>query len=62
MTLSDWIQITLAIVGALGSIIAAALWKLVANIAELNKNIAVIVQRVDSHEKRIDRLENVTSH
>lgn len=37
------------------------LFKLVMNIATLNKNIAVIVERVDSHEKRIDRLETNVS-
>ena len=59
MSISDWIQVTLAIGGALGSLTVALLWKLVINITELNKNIAVIVERVDSHEKRIDRLESV---
>lgn len=61
MSVSDWVQVTLAVGGSIGAAIAAALWRLVSNIAELNKNIAVIVQRVDSHEKRIDRLEHVTS-
>jgi cell division protein FtsB len=57
MTSQDLIQIGLWMAGAgLG-----LLGKLVMNIAALNKNIAVIVERVDSHEKRIDRLETNVS-
>lgn len=61
MSVSDYVQIGIAVGGGLGSATVGLLWKLVLNIAELNKNIAVIVERVDSHEKRIDRLETVTS-
>lgn len=49
----DQIQVALVMGGgALGLMI-----KLVLNIADLSKNIAVVVERVDSHEKRIGRLE-----
>lgn len=61
MNIGDWIQIGIAMVGGLGSLIVLLLSKLVTNISDLNKNIAVIVERVDSHEKRLDRLEDVTS-
>lgn len=44
-----WQLIATAALGLLG--------KLVLDIAELNKNIAVVVVRVDSHEGRIERLE-----
>lgn len=48
----------MALGGTFGTAIVALLWKLVGNIVELNQKIAVIVERVDSHERRIDRLEN----
>lgn len=58
MTHDQMFQVALASGGAFGSAIIALLWKLVSNIVELNRKIAVIVERVDSHERRIDRLEN----
>jgi len=59
MSIADRVQIGLAVGGAMGSIAITLLWRLVLNIAELNRNIAVIVSRVDTHEKRLDRLEDV---
>lgn len=59
MSIADRVQVGLAVGGAMGSIAITLLWRLVLNIAELNRNIAVIVSRVDTHEKRLDRLEDV---
>lgn len=50
MTTSDWLQIMPWVLGAIGSVIAAALWSLVANVTELNENTAVIVVKVESHQ------------
>ena len=58
MTHDQMFEAILAVSGGFGSIIVALLWRLVKNIVELNQKIAVIVERVDSHERRIDRLEN----
>lgn len=51
----DLIEVAVALI----TIGTALLGKLVWSISELNKNIAVVVSRVDSHEKRIDRLESI---
>lgn len=61
MSISDWIAIGIAVGTGFGTAIAWLLWMLVSNIAELNKNIAVIIERIDSHERRIDRLEVITN-
>lgn len=58
MTRSEMFQVAMGLCGAFGTAIVALLWQLVTNIVELNRKIAVIVERVDSHERRIDRLEN----
>ena len=57
MTNDQVFQIGLALLSAFGSAIIALLWKLVQNIIELNSKMTLIVERVDSHEKRIDKLE-----
>lgn len=61
MTNRDLMQIGLEISGAFGTAIIALLWKLVTNVVQLNQKISVIVERVDSHEKRIDKLETTTT-
>lgn len=48
----DLIEITLAIGGALGTAMVGLMWK-------LNEKLAVIISRVDSHEKRLDHLESI---
>lgn len=58
MNHAEMFQVAMAVGGAFGSAIIGLLWKLVGNIVELNQKIAVIIERVDSHERRIDRLEN----
>lgn len=50
MTTHDLFQAALATGGALGSAMVVLMW-------QLNEKLAVIIARVDSHEKRIDRLE-----
>lgn len=50
--------------GLLGCAGMYAVWilqKILDNQIELNKNLAVVVTRVDGHEKRLDRLEEVKS-
>lgn len=59
MTNHDLLQIGLSVSGALGTAAIGLLWKLVGNVVQLNQNITVIISRVDSHEKRIEHVENV---
>ena len=58
MTKDQQFQLALAVGSVIGSAIVGLLRKLVINIVELNQKIALIVERIDSHEKRISRLEN----
>lgn len=57
------IQVGLALMGAMAirlfSNVEKSLDRLTVSVEALNANMAVIVERVDSHEKRIDRLEKV---
>lgn len=53
MSEHDLLEIALA----LGTIAIGLLTKLVVSISSLNQNIAVIVARVDSHEKRLDHVD-----
>lgn len=63
MSTDQIIQIGLGVLGfllvGLLSRIDRSLDRLTDSVEVLNKNVAVIVERVDSHEKRIDKLENV---
>ncbi len=56
MSVSDWVQVGVALFGVAVLILGV----IAKNLIDLNKNVLVIVERVDSHEKRIDRLESVT--
>lgn len=58
MTRSEMLQVVIAMLGTFGSAGLGLLWRLVQGIGELNQKIAVVVERVDSHERRINRLEN----
>ena len=62
MTPETVLQVGLALIGAMSlrlfSNIEKSLDRLTVSVESLNSNMAVIVERVDSHEKRIDRLEN----
>lgn len=58
MSRGEMFQIAMGVGGAFGSVIIMLLWRLVGNIVELNQKIAVIVERVDSHERRIGLLEH----
>jgi len=51
MTIHDLLEVEIAVAVALGSAIIALMWR-------LNEQLAVIISRVDSHEKRLDHLEN----
>lgn len=47
--------------GLLGSSGMYGVWilsKILENQIELNRNLAIVVTRVDGHEKRLDRLES----
>lgn len=64
MTEAEWIQVGVAIVGVVGGfVIAMARWvaksfeTLVQSIDQLNINVAVVVDKVNGHERRIERLE-----
>lgn len=57
LSTSDWVQVGIAIGGGFGSLMSWLLWRLILNIVELNKNFAVVTTRVDSHEKRLDKIE-----
>lgn len=47
----DLLEISLTVGMALGTAMVALMWS-------LNEKLAVIIARVDSHEKRLDHLEN----
>lgn len=63
MSTDQIIQIVIGVLGfflvGLLSRIDRSLDRLTDSVEVLNKNVAVIVERVDSHEKRIDKLENL---
>lgn len=48
----DILEVGLAVGMAMGTAIIGLMWS-------LNEKLAVIISRVDSHEKRLDHLENV---
>jgi hypothetical protein len=59
-------QIGLGMAGAFGSAIVALLWKLVGAVVSLNEKMAIICERVNTHDKlfeaqdkRFDRIESV---
>lgn len=58
MDRGQWIQIGFSMAGAVSTVALSLLWRMVRSIEELNTKMAVILERVDSHEKRIDKLEN----
>jgi hypothetical protein len=47
----DLLEFALGIGGSMGAAIIGLMWS-------LNEKLAVIISRVDSHEKRLDHLEN----
>lgn len=64
MTESDWIKVAMSVLGLIGGVLIAILKglsmrfeRLVKSVEDLNINVAVIVVKVNSHEKRIERLE-----
>lgn len=52
MTMHDLLQVALSMFGTIGTAMVVLMW-------QINEKLAVIIARVDSHEKRIDKLENV---
>lgn len=61
MTTDQMINIGLALIGALSLRMISNIEKAIVNMGEsiekLNTNVAVVVERVDSHERRINNLE-----
>lgn len=71
MTVSDWILIGEGVLSIICGLVAVIFYGISTNlkdvtesvrdmadsVKELNTNVAVIVERVDGHEKRITRLE-----
>ena len=58
----DWATVAQALFGfmalAIAGWVARSIDKMRASVEELNVKMAVIIERVESHEKRLDRLEN----
>lgn len=50
MSVHDLVEICLAMGMAMGTALIGLMWS-------LNEKLAVIISRVDSHEKRLDHLE-----
>lgn len=50
--------ICIAILSFLGNSLLSILSKIKDSIDELNKQIAVVIERTDNHEKRLDRIED----
>ncbi|HLB42012.1 MAG TPA: hypothetical protein VJN02_03995 [Gammaproteobacteria bacterium] len=51
----DWVLIGL--LSSIGPAIVYILWKMYGSIENLNIKIAVVLERLNSHEKRIKKLE-----
>lgn len=58
MTRPEIMEVALALATFFSSVVTALFSKLVTNIVALNQKIAVVIERVDSHEKRLHKLEN----
>lgn len=58
----DWQTVAQGLFGAMALAIAGwiarSIDKMKDDLSELNTKIAVIIERVETHEKRIDKLEN----
>ena len=61
MSTADFLQLALGIIGAMavfiGSRISNDLNKMTTSVERLNERMATIIERVDSHEKRITKIE-----
>lgn len=64
MTIHDRIMILTTIVGGVGSLLVSLFCfvlsyfrRMVISIEQLNVSLAVVVEKINSHERRLDRLE-----
>lgn len=61
MTTQEILQVALGTIGSMalyiGSRISQDLHKLTQSVERLNERMATIIERVDSHEKRISKIE-----